>query len=80
MKKISATRLMGPPTPGKPGMTPRFTPEFHFLYMLTHIAKHIHGSGAGLRMYLDLAAFIRHHGTGLDWPWIEAQLRASQPK
>lgn len=53
----------------------RFTPEFHFLYMLTHIAKHIHGSGAGIRMYLDVAAFIRHHGTELDWQWIEEQLR-----
>ena len=53
----------------------RFTPEFHFLYMLTHIAKHIHGSGAGIRMYLDVAAFIRHHGTKLDWQWIEEQLQ-----
>lgn len=53
----------------------RFTPEFHFLYMLTHIAKHIHHSGAGIRMYLDVAAFVRHHGATLDWCWIEAQLR-----
>lgn len=53
----------------------RFTPEFHFLYMLTHIAKHIHGSGAGIRMYLDVAAFIQRHGGFLDWDWIEAQLR-----
>jgi hypothetical protein len=41
----------------------RFTPEFHFLYMLTHIAKHVHGSGAGVRMYLDVAAFVLHYGT-----------------
>lgn len=53
----------------------RFTPEFHFLYMLTHIAKHIHGSGAGIRMYLDVATFIQYHGDGLDWRWIETQLR-----
>lgn len=53
----------------------RFTQEFHFLYMLTHIAKHIHGSGAGVRMYLDVAAFILRHGTELDWGWVEAQLR-----
>ena len=52
----------------------RFTPEFHFLYLLTHIAKHIHGSGAGIRMYLDVAAFIRYHKE-LDWHWIEEQLR-----
>lgn len=53
----------------------RFTPEFHLLYILTHIAKHIHGSGAGIRMYMDVAAFLQHYGSELDWPWIEAQLR-----
>lgn len=53
----------------------RFTPEFHFLYMLTHIAKHIHGAGAGIRMYLDVAAFIQRRGGSLDWAWIQAQLR-----
>ena len=52
----------------------RFTPEFHFLYLLTHIAKHVHGSGAGIRMYLDIAAFIRHYGNTLNWDWINAQL------
>ena len=52
----------------------RFTPEFHFLYLLTHIAKHVHGSGAGARMYLDIAAFIRHYGNNLDWEWIRQQL------
>ena len=51
-----------------------FTPEFHFLYLLTHIAKHVHGSGAGARMYLDIAAFIRHCGETLDWKWIHNQL------
>lgn len=53
----------------------RFTPEFHFLYMLIHIAKHIHGSGAGIRMYLDVAAFLQHQGTALDWGWINSQLQ-----
>lgn len=52
-----------------------FTPEFHFLYMLTHIAKHIHGSGAGVRLYMDVAAFIRHFGDSIDWNWIGRELR-----
>lgn len=56
------------------GHSYRFTPEFHFLYMLTHIAKHIHGSGAGARMYLDVAAFVWHYGAGVDWGWIREQL------
>ena len=53
----------------------RFTPEYHFLYLLTHIAKHVHGSGAGIRMYLDVAAFIRHYGDSIDWEWIRRELK-----
>lgn len=52
----------------------QFRPEFHFLYLLTHIAKHVTGSGAGVRMYLDVAAFLRHFGASLDWDWIRQEL------
>ena len=52
----------------------QMTPEFHFLYMLTHIAKHVTGAGAGLRMYLDVAAFLRHSGGQLDWAVITREL------
>ena len=55
----------------------RFTPEFHFLYMLTHIAKHIHSSGAGIRMYLDVAVFLQRNADA-DWAWIEGQLKELQ--
>lgn len=56
------------------GHTYEFAPEFHFLYMLTHIAKHVVGSGAGIRMYLDVAAFIRRFSDVLDWAWVEREL------
>lgn len=52
----------------------QFKPEFHFLYLLTHIAKHVTGSGAGVRMYLDMAAFLRRFGGSLDWNWIRKEL------
>lgn len=52
-----------------------FTPEFHFLYLLTHIAKHISSSGAGIRMYLDIAFFLQHFGDSLDWQWIAGELK-----
>lgn len=52
----------------------RFRPEFEFIYMLTHIAKHITGSGAGLRMYLDVAVFIEHYRQTLDWDYVKAEL------
>lgn len=49
-------------------------PEYHLLYLLTHIAKHIHGSGAGVRMYLDIAFFLKHFGNDLDWAWFRNEL------
>lgn len=52
-----------------------FTPEFHFLYILTHIAKHIGSSGAGIRMYLDIAFFIKHFDKSIDWNWISEELK-----
>lgn len=55
-----------------------FTPEFHFLYMLTHIAKHISSSGAGIRMYLDIAFFIKRFGNTIDWKWISRELKKLQ--
>ena len=55
-----------------------FTPEFHFLYMLTHIAKHISSSGAGIRMYLDIAFFIKHFDKNIDWKWIQKELQKMQ--
>lgn len=50
------------------------TPEFHFLYLLTHIAKHIRGSGAGIRMYFDIAAFVKHFGDSIDWQYIDGKI------
>ncbi len=49
-------------------------PEFHLLYLLAHIAKHICGYGAGARMYLDIAFFLRHFGSDLDWAWFQREL------
>lgn len=53
----------------------RFTPEFHFLYLLTHIAKHVYSAGAGIRMYLDIAAFIQHYGNTVRWDRIRKELK-----
>ena len=50
--------------------------SFHFLYTLCHLAKHLYASGAGLRMYLDAALFLRHRGEQLDWPAIRREMTA----
>lgn len=62
------------PLAGQPHIL-EFTPEFHFLYLLTHIAKHVSGSGAGIRMYLDIAFFLKHFGAALDWQWVAQELK-----
>ena len=56
------------------GRTYEPTPEFHFLYLLTHIAKHLCGAGAGIRMYMDIAVFVKHFGSSIDWAYIDAKL------
>ena len=57
------------------GYTLEFKPEYHFLYMLTHIAKHVSDTGAGVRMYLDIGAFILHFGDQVNWAWVEEELK-----
>ena len=52
-----------------------FTPEFHFIYLLTHIAKHIHGAGAGIRMYMDIACFVKHFEDSIDWQYVKNELQ-----
>lgn len=51
-----------------------FEPEYHFLYLLTHLAKHVVSKGAGIRMYLDVAVFVQHYGDSLNWVRIEEEL------
>lgn len=54
----------------------RWEPEldFHFLYTVCHLAKHLYSSGAGLRMYLDAALYIRAHNDALDWSRIRQEM------
>lgn len=49
-------------------------PEYHFIYLLTHIAKHINNSGAGIRLYSDIAVFFKHYEDSLDWCLVASEL------
>lgn len=53
----------------------RFTPEFHLIYMITHIAKHIYYRGAGIRMYLDIAFIIKNKSEKIDWNYVLTELK-----
>ena len=50
--------------------------EFHFLYTLCHLAKHLYAGGAGLRMYLDAALFLHRRGAELDWTAVRREMEA----
>ena len=50
------------------------TLEFHLLYLLMHIAKHVYGSGAGIRMYLDIAFYLREYREQIDWEHFQQEV------
>lgn len=56
----------------------RFRPEddFHFIYTVCHLAKHLYGGGAGLRMYLDVALYVKHKDDSLHWQAIAGEFVA----
>lgn len=43
-----------------------FEHNFHLCYLITHLEKHVYGSGAGLRMYLDIVLYTRMHKDSID--------------
>lgn len=48
--------------------------EFHFLFLITHLAKHITNKGIGFRGFLDLTFMIKKAGRQMDWQWIQSEL------
>lgn len=55
-----------------------FEPEYHLIYLLMHIAKHLYGSGAGIRMYLDIAFFLREYRDSIDWIHFQKEIEKLQ--
>ncbi len=53
-----------------------FIPEenYHFLYLMTHTAKHVINKGMGFRAFLDMVFFVRARGDVLRWDWLEKEL------
>lgn len=53
-----------------------FVPEenFHFLYLITHLAKHITNKGMGFRAFMDLVFMVRKVGDKMDWQWLQSEL------
>ena len=47
--------------------TPVMEPNFHFLYLVGHIAKHLRWVGIGFRQFYDLAIMMERSGICYDW-------------
>lgn len=56
-----------------PGEPMEIEPNFHFLFLIVHLAKHVLNMGCGFRNYLDLVMMTR--AETLDYPLIEEELR-----
>lgn len=49
--------------------------NFHFLYLITHMAKHMMHKGSGFRPFLDVVFMVKRAGERMDWEWIYGELK-----
>lgn len=50
-----------------------FKPEDHFIFLCFHLAKHLNGTGAGIRMVLDIAVYLKEYKNKMDWQYIQSE-------
>lgn len=55
--------------------TYEMTPEYHFVYIVVHLSKHLFRVGCGVRMIMDIPVFINHFRDKLDWRLLEEKFR-----
>lgn len=55
-----------------------FEKEYHFCFLIYHIAKHLSSTGAGIRMFLDIAVFLQHYGVEFNRDLAEKLLRKTK--
>ena len=48
--------------------------EYHLIYLMAHIAKHIYSSGAGIRMYLDIAFYLLKYRDTINWSHFQKEV------
>ena len=48
--------------------------NFHFLYLIAHIAKHVLNNGSGFRAYLDMVFMVKECGDRLNWQVLSKEL------
>ncbi len=48
--------------------------EYHLLFILIHTAKHLNGSGCGIRMIMDIAMYLIYFKDSLDWNYLNREI------
>lgn len=49
--------------------TYEFNIEYHLIFLIAHLAKHLYNEGCGVRMFLDIALYIKHYKGEFDWDY-----------
>ena len=52
-----------------------FSLEDHFIFLCFHLAKHLNSTGAGIRMVMDIALFLKAYQEQMDWKYIWEECR-----
>ena len=50
-------------------------PEYHFVFLMAHMAKHFYTGGTGVHMVTDVAVFLQQFDASMDWDWIWKELK-----
>ena len=49
--------------------------EDHFIFLCFHLAKHLSSSGAGIRMLIDIALYVKTYQNTMDWNYVWAEMK-----
>ena len=60
--------------PSSKGYSYELTDEYHFLYLIVHMAKHFDGSGCGIRMIMDIAMYLIYFEGRLDFNYLNREI------
>lgn len=52
-----------------------FQVDYHFIFLLFHLAKHFSYLGAGIRMFVDITIYINAFAEQMNWEYIEEELK-----
>lgn len=56
--------------PAEKGYRRHVSLEDHFIFLCFHLAKHLDGSGAGIRMFMDIALYLMKYQNDMNWEYI----------